>query len=219
MPDDLAGLLAQPARERLVRARRAQNHSRPVCRESLRFVLMSHRKRAGAVIFVLALTACSSSSAPKAAQPTVSSADRAFVRDMLVHHERALQIGQLAASRGSDPRVRAFGQRILREQTPERERLQGWVMTLKVRSDPAQDTRMASGYVTDAQYASLQRLHGNQFDRQVLLLSASSETGAVQMAQEELSGGRYSPARALATSIAGARQTEIPELRKLAAAL
>jgi len=51
----------------------------------------------------------------------------------------------------------------------------------------------------------------------VLLLSASSEQGAVAMARTELADGRYAPARALATSISGAPRTEIPQLRALAA--
>ena len=135
---------------------------------------------------------------------------------MLVHHARALELGQLASTHGTDPRVRAFGLRIVREQTPEHDHLQAWVTSFKLNTDAGTDRAMASGYVSDASYAALQKLSGSAFDKQVLLLSASSETGAVTMAEGELAGGSYKPALALATSIDGAKGTEIPELRKLA---
>ncbi len=164
----------------------------------------------------LACVACSSAHTPPST-PTTS--DREFVADMLVHHQRALQLGALAAQRGNDPRVRAFGRRIVREQTPEAHELQGWVTKLGLRLDSAKSRRMAAGYVSDTDYDGLTRLHGVSFDRRVILLSASSELGAVTMAEEELAGGRYGPARDLATSIDGAKSSEIPELRQLAASL
>jgi uncharacterized protein (DUF305 family) len=168
----------------------------------------------GLVALLVALTGCSGGK--DAATEGHNSADTAFVRDMLVHHGRALDLGRLAAARGTDSRVRAFGDRIVREQTPEHDHLQAWVTTLHLSTDAATDRAMASGYVSDASYAALQKLSGSAFDMQVLLLSASSETGAVTMAEAELAGGTYKPALMLAKSIDGAKGTEIPELRKLA---
>ncbi len=143
---------------------------------------------------------------------------------MLVHHERALQLGQVAADRGSDPRVRAFGGRILSEQTPERAHLAAWATALGVApgGDAGahdMDAVGAAGYVTDDAYQHLLTEPGPAFDRDVLLLSAGSEQGAVVMSQAELASGTYAPARALATSIVGAQDGEIPELRQLATQL
>lgn len=168
------------------------------------------------VAVCLALTACSSSTTPST--PPANDADAAFVLHMLPHHQRALQVGQLAADRGTDPRVRDFGQRILREQTPEEQELSGWVGTLALTSTPA-DAGMADGYVDDAAYARLQAESGPTFDRDVLLSSASSETGAAAMAARELAGGTYDPARQLARDIATAPTGEIPQLQALAAML
>jgi uncharacterized protein (DUF305 family) len=168
----------------------------------------------GVVALSVALMGCSGSKS--VASTGHNSADNAFIRDMLVHHGRALDLGRLAAARGTDPRVRAFGDRIIREQTPEHEHLQAWATALKLSTNAATDRAMASGYVSDTSYAALQRLTGSAFDKQVLLLSASSETGAVTMAKAEVASGTYKPARALAASINGAKGTEIPELRKLA---
>jgi uncharacterized protein (DUF305 family) len=173
---------------------------------------------------LLGLTGCGGGSTTpagtSAARPqTASSADGDFVRHMRVHHERALQLGQAALDHGTDQRVRDFGRRILTEQTPERGRLDGWVGALRLTPQPVADSMQATGYVTDARYRQLVSEPGPRFDRDVLLLSASSEDGAVTMAEAELRSGTYPPARELATSIAGAKNSEIPELRRLAAQL
>ncbi|WP_308286209.1 DUF305 domain-containing protein [Actinomycetospora soli] len=137
---------------------------------------------------------------------------------MLPHHERALQVGALMAAQGSDPRVREFGQRIVTEQTPERDRLQSWVTTLHLTESPS-DATMASGYIDDATLARLHGETGTAFDRDALLSSASSETGAAQMSAVELQGSTYAPARDLATAISTAPAGEIPQLRYLATQL
>ena len=156
----------------------------------------------------------SSTAAPRAATPV----DSAFVLHMLPHHERALQVGALMAARGSDVRVREFGQRIVAEQTPERDRLQSWVTALHLTPSPG-DAAMASGYIDDATLDRLRVESRTVFDRDALLSSASSETGAAQMSAIELQGGTYDPARNLATAISTAPGGEIPQLRSLAAQL
>lgn len=170
------------------------------------------------ILGALALNACGSPASNANATPKTTPADAAFVRHMLPHHQRALRVGALAATKGSDPRVRAFGQRIMTEQTPEEQRLAGWVTTLHVSRQPG-DAMMADGYITDAELGRLQAESGPTFDRDFLLLSARSESGAAAMAQVELAGGTYPPARTLASSIAGAPHSEIPELQALAAGL
>lgn len=169
----------------------------------------------------LVLSACGGSSPakPSAGPPSSSkatAADAIFVRHMLPHHQRALQVGTLAAQKGSDPRVRMFGQRIVAEQTPEEQRLAGWVPSLRLIRQPG-DAMMADGYITGGELARLQAESGATFDHDFLVLSARSESGAATMAQAELAGGTYPPARNLATSIAGAPHSEIPELQALAA--
>lgn len=145
-------------------------------------------------------------------------ADAAFVLHMLPHHIRAIEVGALAETRGGDPRVRAFGRRIVTEQTPEEQRLSAWVAHLGVH--PAStDAGMADGYIDDATLARLRSEPVTSFDRDVLQLSATSEEGAVAMARAELSSGRYAPALQLARSISGAPDGEIPQLLALARSL
>lgn len=182
-----------------------------------------------AVLAAVALAGCGSPSpapappasttpAPATAAPVANATDTAFVLPMRVHHQRALQVGALLARRGSDPRARAFGERIVAEQTPEEARLTEWVGTLHLTPGPG-DAAMALGFVDDAALARLATEPPAAVDRDALLLSARSEAGAAQMSQAELAVGVYPPARELATSIATAPTGEIPALQQLAATL
>ncbi|WP_188487817.1 DUF305 domain-containing protein [Williamsia phyllosphaerae] len=159
------------------------------------------------------LTACGSDDAAA----THNDTDGLFISAMAMHHERAIEVGQLAANKGSDARVRDFGRLIVSQQSPELKALRGW--SSEVPAPPNVDMGMPDGYVTDAELARLRGETGVTFDRDVLLASASSETGAAAMAQRELASGIYDPARTLATSIATAPTTQIPKLHELAAQL
>jgi uncharacterized protein (DUF305 family) len=175
-----------------------------------------------AFALALGLAGCGSNGKPSApapkATPAITAADTDFVLHMLPHHQRAIAVGALAAARGADPRVRDFGRRIVAEQAPEEERLASWVAALHLRPGPG-DAMHADGYIDDAALARLRAEPAVAFDRDVLLASAASEAGAARMAGDELAGGGYAPARALATSIAAAPTGEIPQLRELAARL
>ncbi len=161
------------------------------------------------------VTACGSDSSPA---PTHNATDDAFVVAMARHHQRAIEVGQLAADKGSDPRVVDYGRLIVSQQTPELQKLDGWKNQWTL---PAADPggAMPDGYITDATLAGLKGMSGVAFDRAFLLDSATSETGAAAMAQRELASGVYAPARELATSISTAPTTQIPKLRALAAQL
>ena len=176
---------------------------------------------------VVGLAACGADSPTTPAPPSVpaaasaagaNAADTAFIRHMLPHHERALQVGALMAAQGADPRVRAFGRQILAEQTPERDRLTSWVATLGL-TPTAADSAMATGLIDDPAFTRLRGKSGTAFDRDALLSSATSETGAADMSATELAGGTYGPARTLAQGISTAPTGEIPALRGLAAQL
>ena len=157
------------------------------------------------------LSACGSSS------PKPDAADRTFLSDMIPHHQRAIAVAQLGETRASDPRVRAFARRIVREQTPELTTMQAQAGRTTV--DTAAGARMAVHRITDADVAALKQLSGAAFDRRFLTLNISSEQGAAQMARTELAHGRATASRKVAKGIAGAPTSEIPELQALLATI
>ena len=170
-----------------------------------------------AVVAALAVAGMLAACGADDTAPKHNDADIAFVAMMAAHHQRAIEVGQLAADKGSDQRVRDFGTLIVSQQTPELTSLRGWSKDFPV--PPNFDMRMPDGFIDDAVLARLRSETGTTFDRDFLLSSASSETGAATMSQRELASGVYDPARKLATSIATAPTTQIPKLRELAAQL
>ncbi|WP_375498934.1 DUF305 domain-containing protein [uncultured Jatrophihabitans sp.] len=163
-----------------------------------------------AVVTVGLLGACSS-------DPKPNDADRTFLSDMIPHHERAIAVAELGVSRASDPRVRAFARRIVREQTPELSRMRTQAEGTTV--DTAAGATMALHRITDADVAQLKSLSGDAFDRRFLALHIASEQGAAQMARTELADGRAAQRKKVAKGIAGAPTSEIPELQALLGAL
>ncbi|GAC1445423.1 MAG: hypothetical protein NVS3B26_24360 [Mycobacteriales bacterium] len=151
--------------------------------------------------------------------PSRCTTDAAFLSRMLPHHAAALAAGKLAAERGSDPRVRAFGRRVLAEQTPEVTRMHVIAARERLPLDTAAGSAEAMQEISATELAGLARMQGADFDRTFLTLSIRSEEGAAQMARTELAGGRIRAALQLATSIASAPDGEILELRALLAAL
>lgn len=121
------------------------------------------------------------------------------------------------AEQGSDSRVRDFGRRILAEQTPEKDRLQGWVTTLGLSPSPG-DAQMAPGYVDDAAFARLR----SRAPRSTAMPSWPPRTASPARPPCRRRSSRAAPtppARELASAISTAPTGEIPELRGLAAQL
>lgn len=61
-----------------------------------------------------------------AALETADPFDRAFLDDMVPHHQGALEMSRVVLDRGSDPEVRALATAISSAQAKEIEQMQGW---------------------------------------------------------------------------------------------
>ncbi len=149
--------------------------------------------------------------------PKPGSADRTFLSRMIPHHERAIEVARVGIDRATDPRVRAFARRIVREQAPELSRMQAQARATTV--DTVAGARTAMHRVSDTDLAALRAVSGASFDRRFLMLNISSEQGAAAMARVELSHGRAPDSRTVAKAIAGAPTSEIPELQALLSAI
>ncbi len=164
-----------------------------------------------------ALAGCGSGPSPSAVATTATSTDVTYLQQMLPHHQRAIEIAQLATTRAESPAVRAFAQRIVREQTPELEHMQTLAHTVVL--DTAHGATTADHRVSDAELAQLRASTGTTFDRRFVTLSITSEQGAVAMSQPELASGQVPGAVALARAIDSAPTGEIPQLQALLATL
>jgi len=170
------------------------------------------------------LRAGATTSASATAASRHSDADTQFAQMMIVHHQGAIEMGELAASKGSTPDVRALGQRIVAAQGPEIELMSGWLAQWGVPSPTASDHSAMPGMEVGGMSQSnatdqLSGSTGTAFDREFLTLMISHHEGALQMAASEQAHGQSADARNLAAAITTSQTAEIEQMRGMLAAL
>ncbi|WP_198680777.1 DUF305 domain-containing protein [Lentzea terrae] len=162
-----------------------------------------------AVAVVLLLAACGSPA-------THNSADVAFAQGMVPHHEQALEMSDLVASRTSNSHVIDLAKRISGSQKPEIDRMNGWLRTwnapVQASSHSAHGHSDSHGMV---ELGNLADLSDTEFDRQWLSLMIQHHRGAVEMARKHLSSGTDPAARTLAQDVITHQEKEIAEMESL----
>lgn len=182
---------------------------------------------AGALIAAaLVLAGCSddgSHGGTHAGSPAdVNETDIAFAQGMIVHHEGALEMAQLADDRAEDPRVLDLAGRIEAAQEPEIETMTGW---LEEWGEPtsAEGDHSTDGMdhgsgdmgMSEEDMSALEDASGAEFDRMWLELMTEHHEGAVEMSETEIAEGRNADAVALAEDIVESQSTEIEEMATL----
>jgi uncharacterized protein (DUF305 family) len=182
----------------------------------------------------LVLSACSggdssgsasASSTSVAADATFNTADVMFAQMMIPHHQQAIEMAQLTADRSTNPEVLDLAARIEAAQGPEIEQLTGWL------EDWGQDTASASmgdmdmggdmggmdmgGMMSSEDMASLEAASGTEFDRMWLEMMIEHHTGAIGMAETEISDGEDQGAVSMAEDIKSSQNQEINEMEQL----
>ncbi|WP_223165322.1 DUF305 domain-containing protein [Lentzea indica] len=158
---------------------------------------------------VLSLAACGSPA-------TQNSADVAFAQGMVPHHEQALEMTELVASRTENPHVIDLASRISRSQKPEIDRMNGWLRSWNA---PVQASSHSSHGHSDSrgmvELGNLADLDGTEFDRQWLSLMIQHHRGAVEMAHKYLAAGTDPETRKLAQDVVAHQEKEISEMESL----
>jgi uncharacterized protein (DUF305 family) len=141
--------------------------------------------------------------------------DVTFAQDMIVHHEGALQMAQLADGRAQDPRVLDLAGRIEAAQDPEIQTMTGWLEDWGQPTSPAQSGDMSGGMDMGGMNMDIEGLEaasGPGFDRMWLQMMTEHHLGAVDMAQTEIADGQNADAIALAEQIVESQSAEIDEM-------
>ncbi|WNB86156.1 DUF305 domain-containing protein [Cellulomonas sp. ATA003] len=189
-----------------------------------------------ALALVATLAACSTdepAAAPSAAPESSSTdvaeeatehnaADVEFAQMMIVHHEGALEMAELAVERASTEEVRALAERIAAAQGPEIELMSGWLEEWDEELPAeAQHGGMDHGGMDmdgmdqEAAMATLAELEGVEFDRTFLELMVAHHRGAMEMAQTHIGEGEDPDALALARTIRDDQNTEVTEMESM----
>ncbi|PZR51668.1 DUF305 domain-containing protein [Xylanimonas oleitrophica] len=195
------------------------------------------RRAARATAFVLslglALAACSQSDDDAGGEePTPSSettasvaaehneADTQFAQMMIVHHQGALEMAQLATEKATTPEVQDLAGRITAAQQPEIDLMTGWLEDWGEETSASMDGMEGmdhsgmdmNGMDQEQAMADLQGLEGAEFDKQFLQTMTAHHEGAIDMAQAEIEDGVNEEATALARQIIDAQTQEIAEM-------
>jgi uncharacterized protein (DUF305 family) len=149
-------------------------------------------------------------------------ADAEFAQMMIVHHQGAIEMAQLAVEQASTEEVRALGERIAAAQGPEIDLMSGWLDTWgEEQPDDADMGGMGhegmdmDGMDQSAVMAELSGLTGAEFDRRFLELMIEHHKGAIVMAETERGEGQNSDATGLSQKIIDDQTAEITEMTNL----
>lgn len=186
----------------------------------------------GALALAVVLSACASpEGAPAASSPSSApsqsaaasvddshnDADVAFTQNMVVHHEGAVLMADLAVRTASTAEVKNLAERIAAAQDPEIREMQSWLVAWGEQS--AADADMGGmdmgGLSQTEAMAELKAVTGVEFDRRFLELMIEHHEGAIEMSESQLAAGSNPGALELAQSIIDAQKAEITEMEQL----
>ena len=179
-------------------------------------------------------------SASSAIDAKHNAADVSFTQSMIVHHQGAIAMAKLAATRASTQEVKDLAARIEAAQSPEIQQMTSW---LKAWGQPVSANASMSGMgnspgsmssgsmssgamssgamssgsmgMTDAEMKGLEAASGTAFDRLFLQMMTTHHQGAVQMATSEQADGSNPQAIALATSIKTSQTAELTKMNTM----
>lgn len=115
-------------------------------------------------------------------------ADVHFMQGMIAHHAQAIYMSRLAVSRGANPRLLKFANKIDQSQQAEIRLMQDWLVANKQAAPDTGSWRTMTmpGMLTAAQLATLDGARGPEFDKQFLTLMIQHHEGALKMVADLL---------------------------------
>ncbi|GLY43458.1 hypothetical protein Amsp01_094810 [Amycolatopsis sp. NBRC 101858] len=168
---------------------------------------MSRKFLAGFVLSAaLALTGC-------ATPADHNDADVAFARQMVPHHQQAVEMATPVPQHTKNPQVVALANGIAQAQQPEIDQLTAW---LKQWGAPAMTDHGSMPGMVDP--GDLDTLRDAAYDRKWLTLMLDHHRGAIDMARTEVAQGSNAEAKAMAQRIADTQQAEVDRMTGLLAA-
>ena len=153
--------------------------------------------------------------------------DIAFARNMIPHHQQAVQMAQMVPTNTTNPRVIGLASQIINTEAPGIQAFRTFLMQWQDvgghdtqgkdstgRDAGGQGIPMV-GMVDERTTDKLQSLTGPEFDRLWLTSMIDHHRGAIAMAQDEVAHGRNADVIYLARSIIATQQPEIDQMKQM----
>ncbi|WP_243704802.1 DUF305 domain-containing protein [Micromonospora sp. KC723] len=166
-------------------------------------------------------------SAEASAAAEFGDADVMFAQMMIPHHQQAVQMSDLAASRAQDAEVKRLAAQIKAAQAPEIATMTAWLTAWGrpvPSGSPAEGHGSGAdhdmpGMMSDEDMTGLAATSGTEFDRKFVTMMIAHHEGAVTMAEDEIAKGANAEVKALAQQIRTAQRAEIDTMKKILARL
>jgi uncharacterized protein (DUF305 family) len=194
-------------------------------------LLRAHTVGAAMLLGLGVLSACGSdheTTAPTVAVPTDAAhnaADVTFAEMMIPHHQQAVEMADLALDgRAADPRVLDLATRIRGAQQPEIDQMTAWLDEWGAQLSSGDDhggghsetsDSAMTGMMNDSEMAALTAASGAAFDRLWVVMMIRHHEGAIEMAEQHQSAGKFPATIALSKAVITAQQGEITEMEAL----
>ncbi len=156
-----------------------------------------------------------------AGDAALNDADIEFAQGMIVHHEQAVAMADIALDpdREAVPEVIDLATRIQAAQEPEIEQMTAWLTaadeSMTMDMSAGHDMSSMGGMMTDEQMDALAIATGTEFDSMWLEMMIAHHEGAISQSQTVKANGSNPDVLALADQIIAAQQVEIGEMQDL----
>jgi uncharacterized protein (DUF305 family) len=175
------------------------------------------------LLALLALASGAGFGTVASASAAINETDKAFVREMPIHHVMAIEMGKLAIQEGDHKAIFTLGRNIVKAQRRETTRLRALALRLDIAPPAAHDHEemmrdLEILGVTSRQAGmnmTMDSLYGAEpFDRAFIDKMIPHHQGAIRMARAELRAGKVQALRKIAKAIVTTQSGEIRLMNK-----
>lgn len=173
----------------------------------------------------MAMSSTSAASGMSAPNAQANAVDRAFVQQMIPHHQMAVQMAQTAQKQGQHPQITTLSGNIITAQNREITEMTAIADKLGVKPDAMPMNGSMSGHMAADDHAlgltmaqsgmtmNMSALNGAKpFDRAFIDMMIPHHQGAIRMARAELAHGTSPQLRTIAQGIIADQAKEIGEM-------
>lgn len=146
--------------------------------------------------------------------------DKAYLADMIAHHQGALNMASYARSETAREQIKILSETILSSQTKEVQQMLDWQKTWGYidGTDPHAGHMMEAGDGMGADMAEMEaklyNLNGPAFDKEFLKQMILHHQQAVDMSKYAETNAKHQDLKDLAKSIIGAQEKEITDMKR-----
>lgn len=177
--------------------------------------LKQNRNKIGATILAITLAAALLTTTLTQQETTgeteFNRADIMFMNMMIVHHDQAIEMADLAENRTNNTKILNLSKDIFEAQTSENQQMNEWMQQLGY--NPGNHHKMA-GMATEEEMNQLKNSKGTEFNQLFAELMIEHHEGGIAMAQNFKQSGQNQQLKEMQLQMIDAQKEEIDKMQK-----